>query len=98
MNTSISSSHSSLLHSVFINIDQTQLKDKLKSGMSLAEIAQEKEIEKKDLVSKIQSIMKANLDQAVQEQKITAVKATQIESKLPQTIERMVNRTNTANS
>jgi hypothetical protein len=73
-----------------------QLKDKLKSGMSLAEIAQEKGIVKIDLVTKIQFIMKANLDQAVQEQKITAEKATQIESKLLQMVERMVNRTNVA--
>jgi len=64
--------------------------------MSLAEIAQEKGIKKIDLVTKIQFIMKVNLDQAVQEQKITAEKATQIESKLPQMVERMVNRTNVA--
>ncbi len=36
--------------------------------------------------------MKTNLDQAVKDKKVTSDKATQIESKLPQMIERMVTR------
>ncbi len=76
------------------SMDATQLKEQLKSGKTLVQVAEEKGIAKKDLVSKVQSIMKANLDQAVKDKKITADKATQIESKLPQMIERMVTRVN----
>ncbi|TGE33451.1 hypothetical protein [Desulfosporosinus sp. Sb-LF] len=80
--------------SAFLGVEETQLKDKLKSGMSLVEIAKEKGIEKNALISKVQSIMKADLDQALKSKKITADEATQIESKLPQMIERMVNHVN----
>lgn len=75
-----------------LKMDATQLKEQLKNGKSLAQIAQEKSIAKNDLVSNMQSIMKANLDQAVKNKTITADKATQIESKLPQMIEHMVTR------
>jgi len=74
------------------NMDATQLKAQLKSGKTLAQIAQDRGIAKDTLVSKLQSIMKANLEQAVKDNKITADKATQIESKFPQMIERMVTR------
>ena len=75
-----------------LGMDATQLKEQLKSGKTLAQIAQDKGIAKDKLVSDVQSIMKANLDQAVKDKKVTADKATQIESKLPQMIERMVTR------
>lgn len=75
-----------------LGMDATQLKEQLKSGKTLAQIAQDKGIAKDKLVSNVQSIMKANLDQAVKDKKVTADKATQIESKLPQMIERMVTR------
>lgn len=76
-----------------LGIDATQLKEQLKSGKSLAQVAQDKKINKTDLVSKVQLIMKANLDQAVKDKTITADQATQIASKLPQMIEHMVTRT-----
>ncbi|MDR3601587.1 MAG: hypothetical protein P4L49_14080 [Desulfosporosinus sp.] len=72
------------------NMDATQLKEQLKSGKTLAQIAQDKGIAKDKLVSDLQAIMKENLDQAVKDKEITADKAAQIESKLPQMIERMV--------
>lgn len=75
-----------------LGMDATQLKEQLKSGKTLAQIAQDKGIAKDKLVSDVQSIMKANLDQAVKDKKVTADKAIQIESKLPQMIERMVTR------
>lgn len=75
-----------------LGMDATQLKEQLKSGKTLAQIAQDKGIAKDKLISNMQSIMKANLDQAVKDKKVTADKATQIESKLPQMIERMVTR------
>jgi uncharacterized protein YidB (DUF937 family) len=75
-----------------LSLDATQLKEQLKSGKTLAQIAQDKGIAKDKLVSDVQSIMKANLDQAVKDKKVTVDKATQIKSKLPQMIERMVTR------
>ncbi|MDR3539508.1 MAG: hypothetical protein P4L69_00835 [Desulfosporosinus sp.] len=74
------------------NMDAAQLKAQLQSGKTLVQIAQDRGIAKDKLVSDLQSIMKANLDQAVKDNKITADNATQIESKLPQMIERMVTR------
>lgn len=74
------------------NMDAGQLKAQIQTGKSLAQIAQDKGIAKDKLVSDLQSIMKANLNQAVKDKKITADQATQIESKLPQMIERMVTR------
>ena len=74
------------------NMDATQLKAQLKSGRTLVQIAQDRGIAKDKLISDVQSIMKANLDQAVKDNKVTVDKATQIESKLPQMIERMVTR------
>ena len=80
--------------SAFLKIDQTELKNMQKSGMSLKDIAKEKGIEEKELVSKIDSIMKAHLAKAVKERKITDEKAKQIEGKFPEMLKRMVNRTN----
>ncbi|MDP4161226.1 MAG: hypothetical protein Q8911_15960 [Bacillota bacterium] len=79
------------------NMDATQLLAQIKSGKSLAQIAQDKGIAKDKLVSDLQSIMKANLDQAVKDNKITADQATQMESTLPQMIERMVTRVHKIN-
>ena len=78
--------------SVLFKMDADQLKEQLESGKTLLQIAEEKKIAKTDLVSKVQSIMKANLDQAVKDKKITEDKAAQIESRLPQMIEHMVTR------
>jgi len=75
-----------------LGMDATQLKEQIKNGKTLAQIAQDKGIAKDKLVSDVKSIMKGNLDQAVKDKKVTADKATQIESKLPQMIERMVTR------
>ena len=75
-----------------LGMDVTQLKEQLKSGKTLAQIALDKGIAKDKLVSDVQSIMNANLDQAVKDNKVTVDKATQIKSKLPQIIERMVTR------
>jgi len=75
-----------------LGMDVAQLKVQLKGGKTLAQIAQEKGIAKDTLLSHVQSMMKANLDQSVKDKKITADKATQIESKLPQMIEHMVTR------
>ncbi len=69
-----------------------QLEEQFKSGKTLVDIAKDKGIAKDKLVSDLQSLMKANLDQAVNDKKITAEKAATIESKMPQMIERIVTR------
>lgn len=76
-----------------LGLTDVQIKEQLTSGKTLAGIAQEKGIAKDVLISKIQSIMKADLDQAVKDQKITADKASELEAKLPEMIERMVTNT-----
>lgn len=69
-----------------------QLEDQLKSGKTLAQIAESKGIAQKKLIFDVQSVMEANLAQAVKDNKVTADKAAQIKAKLPQMIERMVTR------
>ena len=58
-----------------LGIDTAKLKTELKSGKSLADIAQAKGVTKDALVAKIKSTLEANLDQAVKGQKISADKA-----------------------
>jgi len=69
-----------------------QLEEQFKSGKTMVDIAKDKGIAKDKLVSDLKSLMKTNLDQAVNDKKITAEKAATIESKMPQMIERMVTR------
>lgn len=80
--------------SALLGMNATQLKEQLRSGKTLAKIAEEKGITKIDLVSKLQAQMKADLDQAVKDKKIMADEAAQFESKLPQMIEHKVNEVN----
>jgi len=70
----------------------TQLEEQMKSGKTLADIAVSNGITKETLINGVQSLMKKNLAQAVTDNKITAEKATAIEAKMPQMIERMVTR------
>src|SRR5665648_147871 len=70
----------------------TQLEAQIKSGKTLSDIAVSNGIAKEKLVINLQSLMKANLAQAVKDNKITDEKATAIESKMPEMIERMVTR------
>lgn len=75
-----------------LGMDATQLKEQLKSGKTLAQIATEKGISKADLTAKLQTGMEANLNKAVTDQKMTADKAAQIKSKIPQMVDRMINQ------
>lgn len=70
----------------------TQLEEQIKSGKTLSDIAVSNGIAKEKLIKDMQSIMKANLAQAVKDNKITEEKATAIESKMPEMVERMVTR------
>jgi hypothetical protein len=75
-----------------LGLDAVQFRELLKSGKSISQIAEEKSIAKEELTAKLQSMMKADLEQAVTEQKISTEKAAQIESKLPQIIEHIVTK------
>ncbi len=75
-----------------LGIDAATLKTELKSGKSLADIAQAKGVAKDALVAKIKSTLEANLDQAVKDQEISADKAAKIKANLPQKIESMVTK------
>ena len=70
----------------------TELEEQMKSGKTLVDIASSNGITKVKLIADVQSLMKANLAQAVKDNKITKEKSTAIESKMPQMVERMVTR------
>lgn len=76
-----------------LGLEATQLKEQLKSGKTLAQIATDKGISKADLTTKLQAAMESNIDQAVKDKKLTTDKAAQIKSKLPIKIDRMINQT-----
>lgn len=80
----------------FLGIDSATLKQDLKSGKSLAQIAQDKGISASTLISQIQSAMETNINQAVKDNKLSADTATKIESNLTQKIQNMVNRQHVA--
>ena len=52
-----------------LGMDATQLKEQLKSGKTLAQIATEKGISKADLTAKLQTAMESNIDQAIKDNK-----------------------------
>ena len=78
-----------------LGMDASQLKEQLKSGKALAQIAEDKGIAKTELIAKLKAAMESNIDQAVKEQKLTAEKAAEIKGKLPEKIEKMITKTQT---
>lgn len=76
-----------------LGLDVDQLKEQLKGGKSLEQIAADKGISKDDLTAKFQAAMEANIDQAIKDQKMTADQATQMKAKLPERIDRMITQT-----
>lgn len=74
-----------------LGIDQDTLKSELKSGKTLAQIAVKKGINTNALTQKIQSLMDANIDKAVQSGKLTADKAAKIKATTAQRASAMVN-------
>jgi uncharacterized protein YidB (DUF937 family) len=76
-----------------LGLDAAQLKEQFKNGKSLAQIATDKGISQDDLKAKLQAAMEAKIDQAVKDQKMTTDQATQIKSKLPEKVDKMINQT-----
>ncbi|MBM7865622.1 DUF2680 domain-containing protein [Heliobacterium gestii] len=73
-----------------LQMTQDELKTELKSGKSLAEIAQTKGVAKADLVAKTVEGAQARLDEAVSNGKLTAEKAAQLKETMKQHIETFV--------
>lgn len=78
-----------------LGLDQAALKAQLKSGKSLADIAQAKGITQGDLEVKITATIEANLDQAVKDGKLTADQAAKIKTNIAEKVKAMVTRTHT---
>ncbi len=78
-----------------LGLDPVALKAELKSGKSLADIAQTKGISQVDLEAKVKAAIEVNLDQAVKDGKLTADQAAKIKANLPERVKAMVTRTHT---
>lgn len=76
----------------FLGIDENTLKSELKSGKSLAEVAQSKGISEQALISELQNQLKSRLDQAVANGKITAAQENNILSKFSAKIQTFVEK------
>lgn len=74
-----------------LGVDSATLKEELKSGKSLAEIALAKGIASADLAAKMQTSMEARIDQAVKDGKLTPEKADKIKANLKTRIEKTIN-------
>ncbi|WP_088225246.1 hypothetical protein [Desulfosporosinus sp. FKB] len=70
-----------------------QLKEQLKNGKTLAQIAADRGISKSDLTAKLVSAMASNIDLAVKYNKLTSEKAAKIKANLPQRIDTLINKT-----
>ncbi|MHB1651335.1 MAG: hypothetical protein ACYCVD_02520 [Desulfitobacteriaceae bacterium] len=75
-----------------LGLDAASLKAELRSGKSLAEIAQAKGITKDTLIAQLQTFIVSNLDQAIKDQKITPNVAAKIKQGLPQKLDAMVTK------
>jgi uncharacterized protein YidB (DUF937 family) len=81
--------------SSILGIDVKTLRNDLKSGESIAEVAQSKNISEQTLISDLQAKLKARLDQAVAKGKLTADKESQILSKSASKLQKFVEHKHT---
>ena len=79
-----------------LGMDAAALKAEVRSGKSLAEIAQAKGISKADLIAKLQAVAVQNLEQAIKDGKVTQEAAAKIKASLPERLGAMVDRTRPA--
>lgn len=75
-----------------LDLTPDTLRAEFKSGKSLAQIAQEKGINPNELASQIQETVEENLEQLVKENKVSAEEEQEIRQKLPERIEKMMQR------
>ncbi|MBC9785171.1 DUF2680 domain-containing protein [Heliobacterium chlorum] len=74
-----------------LNMQPNELKDEMKAGKSLAEIAQSQGIAPEDLKAKMIEAAKQNIDSLVQQGKMTQEKADQVKQGLEKRIDGMIN-------
>ncbi|ADY55935.1 hypothetical protein Sgly_1637 [Syntrophobotulus glycolicus DSM 8271] len=74
-----------------LNMEQTELETQLQSGKKLADIAGEKNVAVDSLIAQIKSLLDADIDQAVQEEKITSDQASKQKEQTTQRATDMVN-------
>lgn len=79
-----------------LGIDSDTLKKQLHAGQSLAELAQAKGISGQDLSNKIKEKVFANIDQALQEGKLSSDEAAKMKSEVPIKIQSMLSNKHTA--
>lgn len=76
-----------------IGISPEQLRDQLKSGKSVAQVATDNNVEPQKVVDAIVAKVNAKIDQAVTDGKLTQEQADQMKSKAPQRVSELVDRT-----
>ncbi|MTV49237.1 hypothetical protein GJ688_09630 [Heliobacillus mobilis] len=74
-----------------LNMQPNELRDEMKAGKSLAEIAQSKGIAPEDLKAKLIEAAKQDIDSLVQQGKMTQEKADQVKQGLEKRIDGMIN-------
>jgi hypothetical protein len=75
-----------------IGITPTELRDAVKGGQSVAEVAQAHGVDPQTVVDAVVADLDAKLDEAVADGKITQERATKIEGRLPTRIAALVER------
>lgn len=73
-----------------LGLTEAQLRDELKSGKSLAQIAQEKGVSRDDLRTAMLDAVRSQVNQAVQNGKLTQDQANQVISRIEQVIDRLI--------
>jgi transposase-like protein len=75
-----------------IGVSADQLKDALKNGKSIAQVAKEHDKSVDDVVDAIVKESTSDIDQAVKDGKLDSSKADEIKQKLPDRVKKLVNR------
>jgi ribosomal protein S20 len=75
-----------------IGVSEDQLKDALKNGKSIAQVAKDHDKSVDDVVDAIVKEATSDIDQAVKDGKLDSGKADKIKQKLPDRVKKLVNR------
>jgi transposase-like protein len=75
-----------------IGVSENELKDALKNGKSIAQVAKDHDKSVDDVVNAIVKAATSDIDQAVKDGKLDSKKADEIKQKLPDRVKKLVNR------
>lgn len=75
-----------------IGISTTELRDALKDGQSVAEVAEANGVDPQGVIDAIVADLDGRLDQAVADGKLTQERADRVSERLPSRVEKLVNR------